>query len=340
MMYGALPLALVAGAAGCQSKAQVQEAAAPPLRVEIQSVAAGSGQQSLTYSGTLEPEKSVQLGFAVAGIINNVAVQEGQRVRQGQLLARIDDAEYRNALAITQAGLAQSQDLYQRLSGLYQQGSLPAKDYVDIKTRVAQAQAQQNITAKHIADSRLYAPMAGVVSARLVEPGSAVSPGTPAFGLVKTDALYAKITVPESEVGALRRDQAVRVAVPMVSATVSGILAIINPQADPMTRTYSVKVKLGNADGRLLPGMLTTVTIPTQRRAEALSVPAGSVVRDADDLTYVYVVNDQRQAIRKRVITSSMLGNNILIKSGLQPGERVVVKGQNRVQDGQTVSFL
>ncbi|MGI4832400.1 MAG: efflux RND transporter periplasmic adaptor subunit [Janthinobacterium lividum] len=336
IVYQALPLALVVGAAGCQSKAQVQEAAVPPLQVEIQSVAAGSGQQNFTYSGTLEPEKSVQLGFAVAGIVNNVAVQEGQRVRQGQLLARIDDAEYRNALAITQAGLAQSQDLYQRLSELYQQGSLPAKDYVDIKTRVAQAQAQQNITAKHIADSRLCAPMAGVVSARLVEPGSAVSPGTPAFALVKTDVLYAKITVPESEVGALRRGQAVRVAVP----TVSGILAIINPQADPMTRTYSVKVKLGNADGQLLPGMLTTVTIPTQRRAEALSVPAGSVVRDADDLTYVYVVNDQRQAIRKRIITSNMLGNNILIKSGLQPGERVVVKGQNRVQDGQTVSFL
>lgn len=247
-------------------------------------------------------------------------------------------AEYRSALAITQAGLGQSQDLYQRLSGLYQQGSLPAKDYVDIKTRVAQA--QKNITAKHIADSRLYAPMAGVVSARLVEPGSAVSPGTPAFGLVKTDVLYAKVTVPESEVGALRRGQAVHVAVPTARATTRGILAIINPQADPVTRTYSVKVKLGNADGRLLPGMLTTVTIPTQRRADALSVPAGSVVRDADDLTYVYVVNDQRKAIRKRIITSDLVGDSILIKSGLQPGERVVVKGQNRVQDGQAVTLL
>lgn len=318
----------------------MQETAAPPLRVEVQPVAAGSGQQTLTYSGTLEPEKSVQLGFAVAGIVNNVAVQEGQRVRQGQLLAGIDDAEYRSALAITQAGLGQSQDLYQRLSGLYQQGSLPAKDYVDIKTRVAQAQAQKNITAKHIANSRLYAPTAGVVSARLVEPGSAVSPGTPAFGLVKTDVLYAKVTVPESEVGALRRGQAVQVAVPTARATTRGILAIINPQADPVTRTYSVKVKLGNADGRLLPGMLTTVTIPTQRRADALSVPAGSVVRGADDLTYVYVVNDQRKAIRKQIITSDLVEDSIFIKSGLQPGERVVVKGQNRVQDGQAVTLL
>jgi RND family efflux transporter MFP subunit len=329
-------LVLLAGCAGHEEKALKTG----PLHVSVQPIRQINQLQQLTYSGTIEAENTAQVGFSVAGVINNVAVQEGQFVQQGQLLATIDETEYSNALAIANAALEQAEDLYNRLNELYQKGSLPAKDYIDVKTKLAQAKANKSINAKHIADSRLYAPMSGIITGKLIERGSTAAPGVPAFTIVKTDKVYAKIAVPESEVGNLKKNMPATVYIPTLKDSVTGQITIINPQADAASKTFSIKILLNNSRQQLLPGMLANILINPGITENAITIPATAVVRDADDITYVYVVNAQNKAIRKRIIAGHITGKEeIIVTNGLQEGDKVVIAGQTRLKDGELVVF-
>lgn len=310
------------------------------VKVTVKEIQYNDRQQELKYSGNIEPDNVAQIGFAVPGVVNNVAVQEGQRVSQGQLLASIDATEYTNALAIANASLEQAEDMFTRLDGLYQKGSLPAKDYIDIKTKVAQARAAKSISAKRISDSKLYAPMSGIISAKMIERGSTAAPGVPAFTVIKTDQVYARVSVPESEVGSLKNGMEVAVFVPTLDETFRGKITIINPQADAVSKTYSVKVRLANPGGKLLPGMISEATILTGKVVNSIVVPATSIVRDADNITYVFVANDQKKAIRKRVTTGVATGNNeVIIQDGLTISDKVIITGQTRLKDGVSIAL-
>jgi len=333
-----LAVSLLLGSCTDDKKQEKQETA--PVKVTVYLIGKATQTQKLNYSGTIEPDNTARIGFAVGGVINNVLVQEGQRVRQGQLLATIDATEYINSLAIAESGLEQAEDLYKRLNELYQKGSLPAKDYIEIKTKVAQARSNKNISAKRIADSRLYAPMSGIITTRSIERGSMAAPGIVAFTIIKTDQVYARFSVPESEVGAIKTGMTGRVYIPTLSDTVVGKVSIINPQADAISRTYSVKIRLANPGQQLLPGMLTETKIMTNKTVQAIVVPAKAVLRDADELSFVYVVNEVRKAVKKRVTTGNLTGaSEVIIKEGLRSGEQVIIAGQSALKDGSAVSF-
>jgi RND family efflux transporter MFP subunit len=324
---------------GCGSTKE-EPAKAVPYKVSVYQVSTANQAQVLSFSGTIEPENIAQVGFAVPGVINQISVEEGQYVTQGQLLASIDATEFSNTLAIANAGLEQAEDMYKRLNGLYEKGSLPAKDYMDIKTKVAQAKAQKRISAKHISDSRLYAPMSGIISAKMIERGSAAAPGVPAFTIIKTDMVYLKISVSESEVGTVKPGTSASIFIPTLQETFEGKISIINPQADAVSKTYSVKIKLSNKNGHLLPGMIAEAKITTGKNIDAITIPAQAIVRDADDITYVFVANGQKKAVRKRITAGAITGKNeIIVTDGLQQGDQVVISGQTRLKDGVLVNF-
>jgi RND family efflux transporter MFP subunit len=319
--------------------ASEQKTAPAPVKVSVLEIKQRDAHEQLSYSGTIEPDNTAQIGFAVSGVINTIAVQEGQPVKQGQFLAGIDATEYSEALAIATASLDQAQDLHKRLSALYEKGSLPAKDYIEIKTRLAQAQANKHINAKHIADSRLYAPMTGIVTARLIERGSMAAPGAPAFTIVKTDQVYARISVPESEIGALKKDMTARVYIATLRDTVAGKITIINPVADATSNTYSVKIRIANLTRRLLPGMIATVIIHTDRPVPLMTVPATAVVRDANDVTYLFLRSESNTALRKRVTVTGIAGDNEVVVTGLENGDQVITAGMSRLKDGSAIAL-
>lgn len=332
-----LSLLIIGLASSCQKESH--KTAVAPTKVSMIEVKNTKQKKELAYSGTIEAENTANIGFAVPGIITRIAAQEGQKVTQGELLASVEDTEYQNALIIANAGLEQAEDMYKRMNELYEKGSLPEKDFIDIKTKVAQAKANQKINAKHIKDSKLTAPFGGTVTAKMIELGAMAAPGVPAFSIVKTDKVYARITVPESEIGLLQKGMSATVYIPTIKETLTGKIAIINPLADEMSRTYTVKVILDNPKGHILPGMLTNVSVANNQEEEVITVPVKAIVRDADNISYVYTCNAQKKATRKRVEVVGMLGNNDAIVSGLRAGDQIVVAGQTHLKDGSALAF-
>jgi len=333
-----LLILVIAFLAGC-GKSQEKEMVITPLKVSARQLTTAGVSEALSYSGTIEADNSVALGFSVSGRITSVNVQEGQHVSEGQLLATMETIEYQNNLLLAEASLEQAEDNFKRLDELYAKGSLPARDHLAAKVALSQALVNKSIAAKRLSDTKLYAPFAGIVTIKSIERGATVSPGIMAFTIVKTDLVYAQISVSESEISRLAAGTNASIVVPALQETIHGKISIINPQADATTRSFTVKVRLANPNGKLLPGMLANIKIITDRKLDALTVPVDAVVRDAEEITYVFVVDAKNRAIRKRVVINGLLKNEIIVSEGLHIGDRIITQGQNQLKDGQIVSL-
>ncbi len=295
---------------------------------------------TIRVSGALEADKTAPLSFLVPGKVENVLVDEGDHVASGQLLSHIETVDYQSNFEIADARLVQSQDAYDRLRPLYLEGAFPEKGFIEVETGLAQAKAHRRIAQKKLEDTRLVSPFPGIVGAKNVEIGQMAVPGFPVFTIIKTDTIYANVSVPESEIGKLAIGQRATVTIPALDGRkLVGKIARIGVVAAPRTRTYTVKIALKNRDYSLRTGMIADAEIATNKEVNLLTVPGKAIIRDADDLTYVFVAaRNQGKAFRQRVFVGSLHRNEVEIRKGLNPQDEVVVSGQHRIADGAAIT--
>src|SRR5258708_7539600 len=173
--------------AGCGGREEKQKEAKVPVKVITKQITPAGQPEVLSYSGTIEADNTVSLGFSVSGRVTSVNVQEGQHVSAGQLLATIETIEYQNAVQLAQASLDQAADNFRRLNELHEKGSLPERDFITAKVSLTQAEVNKSTALKRLNDTKLYAPFAAIVSIKSVEKGATAAPGVAAFTLLKTD---------------------------------------------------------------------------------------------------------------------------------------------------------
>jgi len=322
----------------CSSKKKETKTNEQIQKATVLEIKTTSENEILNYSGTIEADNIVSIGFAVSGRVSHVAVEEGQRVTKGQLLASIDAATYQNAFYIAEASLEQANDNYNRLNGLYEKGSLPERDFITAKVAVTQARANKSMAAKNLSDARLYAPFTGIITAKITEVGATAAPSIPAFTIMKTDKVYAKASITESEISKLKIGKDATVTIASLNKSFKGKIDILNPSADIVTRTFNVKVGLENKDNELLPGMISSIQINTGNPVEVITVPSVAIIRDANDILYVFVAQNGK-AIKKRVTVGGFKNNDIIVTSGLKVGDKVLVEGQKNVKEGQVIAL-
>lgn len=300
-----------------------------------------STNRVISVSGTLTADKTVPLSFLVQGKVSQIFVDEGDHVKKGALLATVEPSDYKNNLDIAEASSMRANDAFKRYEPLYKEGAFAEKNLIELKAGLAQAAAARNIARKALADTRLYASIPGIVGAKSIEIGQMVSPQVPAFIIVKTDVIYARISVPESEIGQVAMGQNAEVTISAIEdRTFIGRVSMIGAMADERTRTYTVKIELVNPDYILRPGMIVQTDIQTSKSVNMLTVPGSVIIRDADNLTYVFVADAKTGLAQKRRITpGSAYGNEIEIKNGLSPEDAVIVSGQHKLSDGASIAI-
>lgn len=326
--------------ASCGKKKTDQNDTAESVPVKIKEISFSSQPEVLEYSGTIEADNTVSIGFSVPGRVTAVMVQEGEHVVKGQLLASIEQNSYQNNLIVANAALEQAQDNFSRLDQLYKKASLPERDYIAAKTGLAQAKASKETASKNVRDTKLYASFSGIITHKLTEAGATAAPGIPAFTIVKTDKVYAVAAINENEISALKIGADAKITIASLNKDINGKVAIINPQADDFSKTYIVKIRLENPKGQLLPGMISDISITSGRIQNAVIIPASSVVRDPDNINYVFIAKANNTAFKKRVNISKMTAaNDVVVKEGLQEGDKLIVNGQTNLKDGTPVKF-
>jgi RND family efflux transporter MFP subunit len=329
---------------------------APPLPVTVSVVGGANGANEARYGGAIKADASVDVAFKMSGVVDRITqvggadgrtrtIQDGDRVRRGQVLAQLRQAEFRDQLSDADAGLQQAQADYERASQLYENRSVSKAEYDAAYARYTAGRARQSQAAISLADATLRSPIDGVILRRAIEVGSLAGPSTPAFTIADTRIVKVVFGVPDVVVAGLKLGERLAIQAEAIPGEVlRGQITRISPSADPNSRVFEVEAALPNPDGRMKVGMLATLRLGDGAPDAGVFVPLASVVRPAGDSTgyAVYVVGDSATptARLRRVTLGDVSGNQIAVREGLAQGEKVIVRGATIVGDGQTVRVM
>lgn len=322
---------------GCGNSGQGQDAGNEPVRVKTITVMTTTGRGTSEYQGTIEEKTGTDLSFASMGTIRSINVNMGDRVNKGQLIATLDPTTARSTHDAALAALNRAEDAYSRMEELHDSGSLPEIKWVEAQSSLNQARAAEQAARKQLADCRLTAPFGGVIADKRAEAGQNVMPGTPVARLVSVGGQQVRISVPEAEIGRVNVGDKGRMEVAALggraySATVTGK----GMTANALSRSYDVKLRVDDADSRLLPGMVVSVSLDASGGGGAPVIPAWVVQLDEHNTTFVWVVSGGKAA--KRTITcGNFAGDGVTVTDGLQAGERIIAEGSQKVCNGTPV---
>lgn len=310
-----------------------------PVKVKTLSAAVARDAGSTAYPGTIEAGTETPLSFPVAGTVSRVYVEVGDKVAKGQAIAQLDATSLQNAYDIALAEEEEANDAYRRMKILHDQKALAEIKWVDVQSKVKQARSATAIARKAMSDSRLTAPHQGVISQKLVNEGQNVVPGVPVVDIMTTGKLKVAISVPENEISRLNiGDKGI---VTSSSAAIGAIPAVISEKgvsANPVTRSYTVKLELGQyPDSLLLPGMVCSVSLSTaQDASHEIVLPVKAVLLAADNRNFVWLCKDG--TARKRYVTiGGMTDDGIAVTGGIEASDSVIVSGQQKVSEGMKV---
>ncbi len=320
------------------------QATVEPVKVKEMIVGEGGSlphaSADFDYSGTVEEENGSSLSFTTGGTITQLRVNVGDRVSKGQLIATVDPTSVRNNYDMAHAAKIQAEDAYKRMKQLHDKGSLPDIKWVEAQSQLQQAKSAENIARKSLGDCRLYAPFSGVISEKYAEVGQNAAPGMPVVKLVTTNVLNVKISVPESEMTNIHVRQQARIEVRALGdKQYEGYVVEKGVVADPVSRSYSVKIRVSGADGALLPGMVSQVslakTIASQASGNTMGavIPA-SIINIADDNSHFVWIDEGGKAVRRTITIGEYQSNGVVVTSGLSRGDKLIVEGQQKVCSG------
>ena len=326
---------LVAGCTG-HTETVKTEKVIPVKTIVVNGIAATTGRN---YVGTAEESFAISLSFTLAGTVERVIVTEGQRVSKGQLLAVLSSGTAKNTYDAARSTLRQAQDAYDRLKSLHDKGSVTDLQFVEVETGLEKAKAMEAMMRQNLEDTKLYAPFTGVIAKRSVEEGANILPGVSLFKLVSIDDMDVKVPVPENEIGAIRTGQAATVTVPALeNREYRGTVLKKGVEANPVTRTYNIQIRLNNPQSELMPGMVCKVILTQDGMEQQIVIPNKSVQITPDGRRFVWLA--EGNVAKRRFITTGVLTDNgIAVVSGLAEGEQVITEGYNKVSEGMKVTL-
>lgn len=294
--------------------------------------------RSVTVTGPVEPIRTVSVNAQMAGTLLSVLVEEGDRVDTGQLMAELDARETSAQLERAEAVFANAESAFQRAQQLQANGLTTEADLDAARSAYAIARADVELWRTRMAFSRIAAPASGVVTAKMVERGSAVSTNQTMFEIADDSLLVVRVRVSELDVVHLRPGATVTVRLDAYpDARISGRVRRVFPSADAVSRLVPVEVALGRTgrDVDVRPGFLARVEFALDHRKDVLAVPA-SAIGVAESGAFVYAV-DADTLIRRTVETGLTAAGWIEVTRGLSPGEHVVTSGHVNLRPGLTV---
>lgn len=341
-----LAATLALGTTACGEDTQAQNPGpggrggpAPATPVETFAAETGTIGRSVTVSGVVEPIRTVGVNSQVPGALLEVAVEEGDAVAEGGVLARIDQRELEAQLAAAEAGFQVAEAAFQRAEQLRERQVITLPEYERDRTSYAAARAQLEQLRTRVGYATVRSPIDGVVLAKAVETGDVVGNQTRLFTIGDVSTLVVRVGVSELDVVDLGVGQTVRVTLDAFPGrTLEGRIRRVFPSADPTTRLVPVEIALeAGAQREVRPGFLARVRFDLQARSGVM-VPTGAIV-GAAGAESLFVIEGGR-AFRRGVRTGLTSEGSIEIVEGLAPGEIVVVVGNNGLRDGAEVRIM
>ena len=336
------------------------------VTVKAEAVRLADVEAKLSYVGSLAASAAVTIAPKTSGRVATLFVTVGERVKERQLLARLDKQELAEDLREAEASLrvaqatlkgreAELRNLKRRRENvkvLARRDLVSREEVENLETQVLSAESQVDLTKAQmlqmaarrdnarirLAHAEIRSPFAGYVSRRWVDRGALVSPSTPLFEVVDIDRVKVGINVVEGDYRKVSLGQPVAVKVDAYpDKRFDGTVTRISPILDPQTRTGEVAIELDNSDGALKPGMFARATIVVERKRGVLVVPEASPVKTTAGYGVFRITDDGSKVERVKVTPGLGSDGWVEVTGDLQKGDRVVTVGSSLVRDGQRV---
>ncbi len=344
-----------AGISACGEADKPAEKNSTVVPVRVQTVSKTPVVQAHRFSGTVQGTQKVQLSTKMLGRITHLRIQEGEAVRRGQVLARIQsdglEAQKEQVLANmreAEAGLVNAKTNYERIKALYATQSATQKEFDDISTHYKMAQARLAAVKGKLGEINdvldyavITSPIEGYVVQRNAQQGDMASPGMPLLVVEKSGSLEVIAQIPEGDVGQVMVGDKVGIEIGALDhAKITGEVTQVNPSGRMGSRQFDVRVKLPESEETkpVKSGMYAKVLLNKGLR-NVISVPA-SALHQRGQLTGLYTLDGEKRALLRWVRTGKTIEGQVEILSGLADGELFVISSEGRLADGQQVQVL
>ncbi len=276
------------------------------------------------------------------GIVKALYVKQGDYVRKGQVLARLDDQVLRQQIEPLKVQLAAAEDTYRRTKNLFDQGIGTYQQVLSAETQVENLKKNIGIIQKQIALMTVTAPNAGVadqVNVRVGEAFTGTSPMGPQIRIVNTSSLKVVAEVPENYLGRIGTGSKVRITLPNMNKTLEAKVSVAGKIIDPNRRTFYIEAPIP-ADPNIKPNQIANVQIQDYAVAGAVTIPVNTLQNDEKGKFVMIAANENGKLVaRKRaVIVGELYSDKLEVKSGLQEGDRLITEGFQNLYDGQLIT--
>ncbi|MCD6521601.1 efflux RND transporter periplasmic adaptor subunit [Candidatus Calescamantes bacterium] len=323
--------------------------------VKVEKVKRGEIKKTIDTYGNILPYKRIIIYSKVPGVLERLYFDEGDRVKEGELLAEIEHEELelrikslKASLKMAEIELERIKKDFKRISSLYKEKAVSSQQYDDIKAgyetakaRVESIKANLSLAEKQLKDSYITAPFSGIIEKKFVDEGemitgSSMMKSSPIYSLIKVDKVKIIGEVAENDFPSLKKGMKVLIKVDAYPEKLfEGRVTDISPSIDPLSRTGKVKVEIDNPQYKLKPGMFARMKIIVKERKNTLVINEKAIFKENSKF-FVWVVKNGK--VRKRYVEKGIEERRkVEILKGLEEGEEVVIEGGIGLKEGMEV---
>lgn len=308
------------------------------IPVNIQRITSQTLNNTITVTGAVLANESIQLTSEFAGKVSGIYFNEGDKVQKGDLLVRINDEELRAQLEKLKYTLKLYEDTENRMRQLLERDAISQEEYDISLTESKTSAADIKVLEAQINKASIRAPFTGIIGLRYISEGSYVAPSSVIANLYSVEPAKIEFAVPGRYVNAVNEGDEITFTTEGSEEVFSGKVYAIEPKIDPVTRTLQVRALSPNKDRKLFPGQFISITLSLETKEKAIMVPSMAIVPEANG-HMVYLVNNGRVDTAK--VDIGFRGpQEVEIISGLKEGDSLVVAGIQQVKQGAEVQIM
>ena len=303
-------------------------------------------KHQLEVQGNVTTKNLLVITPEYSGILTNVYVKEGQKVKKGQLLAKIDDGGLSQQLAQLKIQADLARTTFERQKRLWDQNIGSEIQYLQAKSNYEAQQKAVSQLQQQVAKTSVKAPFSGTIDDVITEQGSVVAAGqSQLMRIVNLDDMYIETDVPESYVTDVTKGKEVVVEIPVLNKTITTEVRQAGDFINPANRTFKIEVPLSNKNKDIKPNLTAKLKINDYTNQTALLVPQSIISENAEGEQYLYTITNKNQngeGEAKKVIikTGKTQGDVIEVLEGIKNGTEIIKEGARSVKDGQTVKVI
>jgi membrane fusion protein (multidrug efflux system) len=333
-------------AAACKNKqteemTQMTTEGSGTTAIPVKAVQASHGSISsyIETTTSLEAEREVDIVCRTNGLVNAILVEEGDNVKTGSLLLKIDDREAKAAYQSSLATYEERKRQWERAQETFEKNIVSKESHDQARFNFAKSEADFEASKLQLAYTEIRAPFDGIITKRLVNSGSMLTPGQKIFTIVDVVPLLARIYLPEREIAKVKVGQTADLKLDALPGqSFKAKIKMINPVVDPGSGTFKVTLEVSAGNNILRPGMFASVYLITETHQDALLIPKQALLLEAEKDTVFIVAG--RFAYTQEIKIGFRDDKNIEILDGIKDGEYVIVVGQDGLNNGSEVKLF